>query len=221
MVIRDTHTLVISRQSILLVTAVGVGLLTLTYVLGVQVGKQSSALRQPRGLGAGEALTALPAPIQDQLKGFDSPDSPQKQPKAAQAQETPASPEADPAAPSADPARVEPRKEGRTEAKTEAKTVVKTEATTQPKNEPRSEPRSEPKAADGKNWTLQFVSTPDLQEARRMVARLKAAGITATVLDEKGLHKVRMVHGSAREALDKSARSLKEKGFKPFVVKVD
>ena len=44
---RDAQTVILSRQTILMVTAVGVGLLTLCYVLGVQVGKQSAAMRRP------------------------------------------------------------------------------------------------------------------------------------------------------------------------------
>jgi cell division septation protein DedD len=65
---RDTQTIVLSRQSILLVTAVSVGLLTLCYVLGVQVGKQSAALRNSAARGSGEELQELPASIEDQLK---------------------------------------------------------------------------------------------------------------------------------------------------------
>jgi len=68
---RDTQTVILSRQTILLVTAVGVGLLTLCYVLGVQVGKQSAALRRPMAKGAGEELEELPATMADQLKALE------------------------------------------------------------------------------------------------------------------------------------------------------
>jgi hypothetical protein len=43
----------ITSQSILWVAGVGVGLLTLAFVLGVQVGKQSAALRRPAQRGVG------------------------------------------------------------------------------------------------------------------------------------------------------------------------
>ncbi|MBK8792647.1 MAG: SPOR domain-containing protein [Holophaga sp.] len=69
---RDTQTVLLSRPTVLLVTGVGVGLLTLTYVLGVQVGKQSAALRQSPNRAAGEELTELPASLDDQLKQFDN-----------------------------------------------------------------------------------------------------------------------------------------------------
>jgi cell division septation protein DedD len=102
---RDSQTIVLSRQSILLVTAVGVGLLTLCYVLGVQVGKQSAALRTTSSRGSGEDLEELPAPLQDQLKaleaaGFTKPEKtpPKTEPSPKEASkpeppETPKKPE--------------------------------------------------------------------------------------------------------------------------------
>ncbi|MFN7959018.1 MAG: SPOR domain-containing protein [Holophagaceae bacterium] len=66
----------IQSQSILWVAGVGVGLLTLAFVLGVQVGKQSAALRRPMQKGVEEELKELPEPLVDQLKIFegDGPD---------------------------------------------------------------------------------------------------------------------------------------------------
>ena len=68
---RDSQTVLLSRQAILLVTAMGVGLLTLCYVLGVQVGKQSAALRHSAAKDAGEELEELPATMADQLKALE------------------------------------------------------------------------------------------------------------------------------------------------------
>ncbi len=66
----------IGSQSILWVAGVGVGLLTLTFVLGVQVGKQGAALRSPMQKRVEEELKDLPEPLLDQLKIFegDGPD---------------------------------------------------------------------------------------------------------------------------------------------------
>jgi hypothetical protein len=66
----------INSQSILWVAGVGVGLLTLVFVLGVQVGKQSAALRRPLQKGVEDELRDLPEPLVDQLKIFegDGPD---------------------------------------------------------------------------------------------------------------------------------------------------
>lgn len=61
----------IASHAILWVAGVGVGLLTLAFVLGVQVGKQSAALRKPFQKGVEEQLKDLPEPLLDQLKGFE------------------------------------------------------------------------------------------------------------------------------------------------------
>ena len=61
----------IGSQSILWVAGVGVGLLTLAFVLGVQVGKQSAALRRPMQKGVEDELKDLPEPLVDQLKIFE------------------------------------------------------------------------------------------------------------------------------------------------------
>ena len=84
MALRDPHAILLNRSSILVVTSVGVGVLTLAFVLGVQVGKQSAALQKPASKGSGENLQALPTPILDQLKSFDAIEgdaSPKPEPK--------------------------------------------------------------------------------------------------------------------------------------------
>lgn len=101
MAIRDSQTVVLSRQAILLVTAMGVGLLTLSYVLGVQVGKQSAALRRPLSKGAGEELDELPASLAEQLKALEQSGAGAGFQKAQKAPEAPA--EAKPEAPAETP----------------------------------------------------------------------------------------------------------------------
>ena len=61
----------ISSQAILWVAGVGVGLVTLAFVLGVQVGKQSAALHRPAQRGVEDELKELPEPLLDQLKIFE------------------------------------------------------------------------------------------------------------------------------------------------------
>jgi cell division protein FtsN len=65
----------ISSQSILWVAGMGVGLLTLTFVLGVQVGKQSEVLRRPLQKSSVEDLKDLPVPLMDQMKLFEGDSS--------------------------------------------------------------------------------------------------------------------------------------------------
>lgn len=69
---RDAHSVPLSRQAVVVVTGVGVGLLTLAFVLGVQVGKQTAALRAPQPRSVGENLAELPAPLKEQLQAFES-----------------------------------------------------------------------------------------------------------------------------------------------------
>jgi len=192
---RDSQTVILSRQAILLVTAMGVGLLTLCYVLGVQVGKQSAALRHSAAKEAGEELEELPATMADQLKaleqtgsgvGFEKAQKPAPGPKAEE--KAPARPEEKPAAkPEEKPAPAEPPK----------------------------------KAAAAESWTLQLVSTPEAGEARTVASRAKAAGFPTEIVTEKGLRKVRLTGTMKREAADAALLRLKKHGFKPFVVKVE
>lgn len=111
---RDSPSIVLSRQSVLLVTAVGVGLLTLCYVLGVQVGKQSAALRNSAARGAGEELRELPASIDEQLKALQSQElgKPEKPEKTIPMAEVPKPAEAagPTAAKPAEPKQEEPKK---------------------------------------------------------------------------------------------------------------
>jgi len=90
----------IGSQSILWVAGVGVGLVTLAFVLGVQVGKQGAALRRPAQRGVEEELKDLPEPLVDQLKIFEG-DGPDK---------LVATPRVDATVPAAEP-KAEPRAE--------------------------------------------------------------------------------------------------------------
>jgi hypothetical protein len=175
---RDSQTLVLSRQAVLMVTAVGVGLLTLCYVLGVQVGKQSAAIHQPLAKGADELLEDLPVPLAEQLKSLEGLELEKAQ-------------------------RVVP---GDEPAKPQA-----------PKPEA-AKPSDPPK---GERWTAQLVSTSDSAEADRVVAKAKAAGVSATVVKDKGVFKVRLAKPAPRAEVDAAIAKLKAKGQSAFAVKVD
>src|SRR5208283_514906 len=191
---RDTQTVILSRQTILLVTAVGVGLLTLCYVLGVQVGKQSAALRHPAARGAGEDLQELPAPIADQLKDLirsGETGAEFQKPAAAPAAPVPA-----------------------------AKAALPVEVRMPPAPAGAAAKPARP-GDDLARWTLQLISTPDSAEAGRTAAKAKAAGFPSTVVAEKGLFKVRLIQAGPRTAMDATALRLKNHGFKPFAIKVE
>ena len=61
----------VSGQHILWVAGLGVGALTLAFVLGIQVGKKSASWRRPVPRSAEEELKELPEPLLDQLKIFE------------------------------------------------------------------------------------------------------------------------------------------------------
>ena len=198
---RDSQTVVLSRQAIVLVTAVGVGLLTLCYVLGVQVGKQSAALRYPQARGAGEDLQELPASVAEQLKAFQKDGAGAEQMRtfettAAGAERAPAQPP-----PAAKPETAsEPPKEA-------------------PKPAGKLGKTADPKAAPEPRWSLQLVSTPDPAEAQRMATRARDAGFPTVTVKDNGLLKVRLIQTGARDAVDATALKLKNRGFKPFALR--
>jgi len=213
---RESQTVILSRQTILLVTAVGVGLLTLCYVLGVQVGKQSAALRHPAARGAGEDLQELPASVAEQLKALEDPAAP------AAAAPPPAPPGPAAPAPGAPPAPVPgPAAGPRPAPAPAAKVAAPVEVRMAPPARPDPDAAAEKKGTDTTRWTLQLISTPDQAEAQRMAAKAKAAGFPAAVVPEKGLFKVRLTQAAARDAMDATSQKLKNRGFKPFVLKTE
>lgn len=201
---RDPHAILITRSSILVVTSVGVALLTLSYVLGVQVGKQSAALQLPASKGSGEDLKALPTPILDQLKSFDGRDGSQED------------------APPKSDSQNDLKADAKTDAKTGAKAETKPEVKPEPKAEPKPKPTSAtPVAAPSGKWTLQLLSTPDRAEADRTSAKAKAAGYTAQIVKDHGTYKVRWKHAGTKPDVDAMATKMKAAGFKPFAVPVE
>jgi len=191
MAFRDPQPIALSRPSVLLVTAVGVGLIALSYILGVQVGKASANLRKPEARSVDDQLKAMPEPLMEQLKYFH-PTEPGETTKPV--------PSDTPAAPASPP-------------KADAKTEVKPEA--------KPESKAEPKPDAGEKWTLQLVSTPQKAEAERVAARAKAAGFPARVVLEDKAWKVRLTRAAPKEAADAAAEKLRAAGFKPFAVKAE
>ena len=223
---RDSQTVILSRQTILLVTAVGVGLLTLCYVLGVQVGKQSAALRRPVARGSGEDLQELPASIADQLKALEAAGGIPAGLQAPQAPSGPA-PEAAPgagpapapspqAAPAPPPPALAPHPQAPPPVEVRLPAPPKPEAPGK-----KAAPAPDAKPGPAPHWTLQLISTPDQAEAQRMVDKVQAAGFRAGIVSEKGLFKVRLTGTGPREALDATAQKLKNRGFKPFAIKIE
>ncbi len=210
----------VSRQSVLLATGVGVGLLTLVYVLGVQVGKQSAALQSGARTGGSE-LKELPAPLTEQLKAFEVEVS-----QLEKARPEPAKAEEPRAEPKKESLKAEAKKDTpKVEAKKDApKVEAKKDA---PKVEPKAdaakaEAKKEPaKAEPGDRWTQQLVTTTDPAEARRIAARAREAGFETVELKAGETIKVRIKGRMSKAEADSTGAKLKEKGLKPFAVKAD
>jgi cell division septation protein DedD len=198
---RDSQTVILSRQTIVLVTAVGVGLLTLCYVLGVQVGKQSAALRHPTAKGAGEDLMELPVSVAEQLKAFEHAGAGLEKARPATAPEPP---------------KTESPVAGEPPVSENAKPAPESaKATSDKKANPEKKP------AAGPQWSLQLVSTPDAAEAQRMAAKAKGAGFPTVTITDKGLYKVRLTEPGTREAMDAKALKLRNRGYKPFAIRTE
>jgi hypothetical protein len=179
------------------------------------VGKQSAALRRPTVRGAGEDLQELPASVAEQLLTLESAGAPdagfRKPGQARPAEAAPPKPAAE--APAAPPVQAPPP----------AQAAAAPKAGPQPAAAKAAAPKpGAPEKRDaGPRWTLQLVSTPDAAEAQRMAAKAKAAGFPTATVSEKGLFKVRLAAPGAREAVDATAQKLKNRGFKPFAIKVE
>ncbi len=191
---RDNRTISLSRQTLLVVTGVGVGLLTLTYVLGVQVGKQSAALRKVATKGSGEDLQELPMPVAEQLRQLEL---------ATRTKAVPPPPNQPPA----------PKPETPPPGTTPPPTPSIPSPTPPPK------PPTPP--LEPGHRTPQLITPPDAPEAPRPQKRLSEKGFPATTLQDKQLYKVRIAKATTREEVNKINEKLKARGFKPFVLKVD
>lgn len=201
MAIYKPQVITLSRRKILFTTLVGVGALTFCYVLGVHVGRQSAALNSINTRGVGENLDKLPAAIQYQIKALDdAQDSKDVAEVQKSVQQTVV---AD------DVSKVSTEKKEVTPAKASIATLSKPEMR-----------GAEKKTEEATRWTTQLISTPDFSEAQRMVGKIQAAGFSAVVISEKGLFKVRLSKVGSREMVDGIMTKLKNRGFKPFAIRV-
>lgn len=207
----------VSRQAVLLVTGVGVGLLTLVYVLGVQVGKQSAALHAGAQADGAE-LKQLPAPLTEQLKAFEIEVAQLEKRRAEPPRtEEPSGPEKAEATPKADPKKDEPKKDA-PKAEPKQPELKKPELK---KTEDKPAKAAEKKPEPGSAWTQQLVTTSDPAEAKRIAARAKEAGFETLELKAGDSIRVRVKGRMTKADADAAGVKLKDKGLKPFAVKVD
>lgn len=92
---RDKLTL--DPRSVTWVAMMAAGLVALTFVLGVQVGKQGAALKGPKARSLDEELKELPESLTDQLKALEAADA-ESRPEAPKAETKAAEPKPEPKA---------------------------------------------------------------------------------------------------------------------------
>lgn len=219
---RDSNTVVLNRPTVLLVTGVGVGLLTLTYVLGVQVGKQSAAMKVVRSVASGEDLLELPASLDEQLKQIEEMEKARRELHTkphrkhdAHKGDAPAAENHKVDAPKVDALKADTKVPDAKSEKPEAKIESKAESKPESKTEAKPAPKN-----DGK-WTVQLISTTSEKEAKQLSEKARGAGFPTTVVKEGAKYKVRLAKTGPKPDMDIFMTKLKAKKMDAFPIKVE
>jgi len=193
---REPQFVTMSRQGILVATMIGVGLLTLCYVMGVQVGKRSNGQSSARTKSLDEELNELPEPLDEQLKLFKSIEG-GNAPQRTERTERTERPKQEPA----QAAKPEPS------VATQQKQAAGQEA---------------PKVSVGADrYTAQVIATNSPDTAKRESDKLKAAGLPVKVVRVDGLYKVQLDWSVPRAELDARLPRLRDLGYTaPLAVKI-
>ncbi|MDR2561280.1 MAG: SPOR domain-containing protein [Holophagales bacterium] len=215
---RDSQYITVSRQGILIATAVGVGLLTFCYVLGVQVGKRSLTQKSSRAFSIDEELKKLPVPLDQQIDLFKSIDSigdekrPErtKQPAAAQTSTATDAPRREP---EPEPTRQAPPPTQQTEPAKQPVVVAPTTQATPPRS-------AAPQNSQSERWTAQVAALSDAGSANRLAETLKQQGMPAKVVFENGFHKVQLDWSGTSAELDSRISKLQILGHRPIRVRL-
>jgi cell division protein FtsN len=191
MVEREPQFVTMSRQGILMSTVMGVGLLTLAYVIGVQVGKRGLEQSGTRAKTLDEELNELPEPLEEQLKLFQSIDG---------------------GVPARSEQRTPPRQDTAPQPRQEQPAAA-------PSKQPSgSDATKSPASAE--RYTAQVIATASPDTAKRISEQLKGAGMPAKVLRADGLYKVQLDWSLSRAELDARLPRLRTLGYRPVPVKL-
>jgi cell division septation protein DedD len=200
---RESQFITMSRQGIFVATAMGVGLLTFCYVIGVQVGKRSLTQNNVRAKSLDEELKALPEPLEEQLKLFRSLES-DNAPKQQGRSRIDTLPPVD-----QKPATIpEPPK------------PVTTVTPDPPKPTATAPEPIAPTSTTTDKFTAQLIATGSMDNAKRVSERLKTQGFKSKIVSADGLYKVQLDWSISRAELDSRMPSLRALGYEPMAVKV-
>ncbi|MDR1840728.1 MAG: SPOR domain-containing protein [Holophagales bacterium] len=200
---RESQFITMSRQGIFVTTAIGVGLLTFSYVIGVQVGKRSLTQKSVRAKTLDEELTELPEPLDEQLKLFRSMESATPPRRNDRQRSEAASPGA-----------------GRGATASNAPGPAATTASAASAIPAAAVSGASGQAVNTDKYTAQVIATGSAEAANRVSEHLKTAGYSSKVVLVDGLYKVQLDWSLTRAELDARAPRLKSLGYEPLAVKI-
>jgi cell division protein FtsN len=192
---RESQFITISRQGILIATAMGVGLLTFCYVIGVQVGKRSLTQKNVKVKSLDEELKDLPEPLDVQIsifKSMENNSAPKRNDRSKSETPTPDAPKSATASNSAKPV---------------AATVPNTPSTPKP-------------AIVTEKYTAQAIAAENIDRARRVSEHLNSEGIPTKVVFSNGMYKVQLDWSGSRTELSSRLSRIQSLGYKPIAVKI-
>ena len=199
---RESQIITMSRQGIIVVTALGVGLLTFCFVIGVQVGKRSLTQKTARVKTLDEELNELPEPLDRQIELFRSiesaPDSNRSE------RQLPAVPVATEPASRASSAQAETPPGA---ASPEPAAPVQAAQTQAP-------------SSTAEMYTAQVVATRDINGANRIAEQLNSVGMPSKVVFADGFYKVQLAWSGTKRDLDSRLSRLQILGYQPIAVRV-
>jgi len=191
---RESQFITISRQGILLATAMGVGLLTFCYVIGVQVGKRSLTQKNVRAKSLDEQLKELPEPLDVQIsifKSIENSNTPKRNDRTKS--EAPAPP-------------------------TDAHKPIT--ASNAPKPVVAAVPNPPKPVAVTEKYTAQVIAAGNIASARKVSEHLNSEGIPTKVIFSNGMYKVQLDWSGSRTELNSRMPRIKSLGYNPIAVKI-
>ena len=206
---RESQFITMTRQSIIVATAMGVGLLTFCYVIGVQVGKKSLTRQNARVKSLDEELKELGQPLDEQLKLFESIENNNQTTRnnrpSPNTPSRPTAPETQRPATISETPRVSTANQAN-----QANQTSPTNQNTQPADT----------AATGERFTAQVIASREMSGATRVSEHLRSEGIATKIVSADGLYKVQLDWSGTRADLDPRVSRLQILGYQPMVVRV-
>jgi len=189
---RESQFITISRQGILLATAMGVGLLTFCYVIGVQVGKRSLTQKNIRVKSLDEQLNELPEPLDVQISIFKSIEN-----------------------------NSAPKRNDRPKSEAPAPDAPKPAmASNAPKPVVAPVPNTPKPVVVTEKYTAQVIAAGNIDRAKRVSERLNSEGIPTKVIFSNGMYKVQLDWSGSRAELNSRLPRLQSLGYNPIAVKI-